>query len=66
VPTGWCPWTFATRRPSARRSAPASSGITSDFKTAAAYEARQLTKDQVVAELVVAIRKERALDAARR
>jgi len=31
--------------------APAESGITSDFKTAAAYEARALTKAQVVAEL---------------
>ena len=31
--------------------APVESGITSDFKTAAAYEARPLTKEQVVAEL---------------
>jgi uncharacterized damage-inducible protein DinB len=31
--------------------APASSGITSDMKSAAAFEARKLTKEQVVAEL---------------
>ena len=31
--------------------APAESGITSDFKTAAAYEAKNLTKAQVIAEL---------------
>lgn len=31
--------------------APAASGITSDFATAAAYEKRSLTKDQIIAEL---------------
>lgn len=36
--------------------APAASGITSDFKSAAAYEARALTKEQVVAELEASFR----------
>ena len=31
--------------------APAASGVTSDFKTAQAFEQRKLTKDQIVAEL---------------